>query len=109
MNDFELLQMAAKALGGVYEISRFGTPVVRYGPPGSNSFSVEEYGWRPLENDGDAFRLMVMLRMWEDCDDGICCVEKTEDHGGDVYAATRRAIVRGAAEFGKAKQKLEEQ
>lgn len=54
--------------------------------------------WNPLTNDGDAFRLAVKclpfytLRYsredWEKC-------------GEDGYAATRRAIVRAAAEIGR--------
>jgi hypothetical protein len=54
--------------------------------------------WNPLTDDGDAFRLAVKclpfytLRYsredWEKC-------------GEDGYAATRRAIVRAAAEIGR--------
>lgn len=57
--------------------------------------------WEPLADDGDAFRLMVRLRMWQDCDDDICCVEDPADHGGDDCKAARYAIVRGAAAFGE--------
>ena len=52
--------------------------------------------WNPLTDDGDAFRLMVALRLWRD-DPDICCVERVEDHNGDELSATRRAIVRAAA------------
>jgi hypothetical protein len=56
--------------------------------------------WEPLEDDGDAFRLMVALRAWQDCDDDICCVENPDDYDGDDCKAARHAIVRAAAEFG---------
>lgn len=57
--------------------------------------------WEPLDDDGDAFRLMVRFRMWQDCDDGICCVEDPKEHGGDECRAARYGIVRAAAEFGE--------
>lgn len=71
--------------------------------------------WRPKDDDGDALRLAVKLNMhviidgenshvrvyarsWAKVDDeyGTC------GFGSDPYAATRRAIVRAAAEIGKA-------
>ncbi len=93
-DDRELLELAAKAVG--------------YSPWGSNEegpiFLIEglPFNWNPLTDDGDAFRLMVKFRMWRECDDDICCVEDPEDHSGDEFAAVRRAIVRAAAEIGKA-------
>jgi hypothetical protein len=70
--------------------------------------------WNPLEDDGDAFRLMVALRAASieirfGCDNDSVQVETwanayDEDFGQDPDAATRRAIVRAAAEIGK-KQK----
>ena len=69
----------------------------------------------PLTDDGDALRLAVKLRIdfYEGVGDGpeawagyylpaftkqkFAC----EPHNGDPYAATRRAIVRAAAEIGK--------
>jgi hypothetical protein len=69
--------------------------------------------WSPLESDGDALRLAVKLniRVRADsysatCDwwagSGIDFRELTLDCEGDPYAATRRAIVRAAAEIGRA-------
>lgn len=66
--------------------------------------------WNPLIDDGDALRLAVGLRMevrigrqnhlaivsWGS---GLGCVEEVID--SDAYAATRRAIVRAAAEIGR--------
>jgi hypothetical protein len=67
--------------------------------------------WNPLIDDGDALRLAVKLKMSMVLDS---CgfkgkttwvrapqTEKTEYHESDPYAATRRAIVRAAAEIGK--------
>ena len=93
MTDREMLELAAKAAGiehlsGEYYVS------------GPELWDIErKRWWRPLTNDGDAFRLMVALRLWRD-DPDICCIERVEDHDGDAYAATRRAIVRVAAQIG---------
>ncbi len=61
--------------------------------------------WNPLADDGDALRLAVKLRMLVELDsyhamaDG--CVEDLAG-GQDPFAATRLAIVRAAAEIGRA-------
>ena len=87
MTDRELLELAAKA-------------VVNKSWHGNESYMRGFMStWNPLTNDADAFRLMVDLRLWRDNQD-ICCIERVEDHNGDAYAATRRAIVRAAAEIG---------
>jgi hypothetical protein len=68
--------------------------------------------WEPLSNDGDAFRLAVKLRL-DICrpaaSDKRVCVwvdhmgDFIEEHeGNDPCAATRRAIVRAAAQIGAA-------
>lgn len=69
--------------------------------------------WNPLTDDGDALRLAVKLNMHIQCDfDFLECpcvivygdwTSQTEK-GNDPYAATRRAIVKAAAEIGKAKE-----
>lgn len=75
--------------------------------------------WRPLTDDGDALRLAVKLNLHVgiDCESaGAVTIEWGFDQGGeadglieepapagrDDAAATRRAIVRAAAEIGKA-------
>lgn len=72
--------------------------------------------WNPLRDDGDALRLAVKLRIAVDYYERLHKTEcvcaawiygatggaEHEDLGGDPYAATRRAIVRAAAEIGKA-------
>lgn len=68
--------------------------------------------WNPLTDDGDALRLAVKLsihiRLWiyaceaEDNDGRSTGMIHASDCGGDVGAATRRAIVRAAAAIGEA-------
>ena len=82
-----------------------------------NDRELLEY-WNPLTDDGDALRLAVKLGMevWVDTHpDGCECTEAQSitystsknacrsivNHNNDPYAATRRAIVRAAAEIGK--------
>lgn len=71
--------------------------------------------WNPLADDGDALRLAVALEItpgkhedtivasrsasWRN---GAAQCSLWEPAGSDPYAATRRAIVRAAAEIGKA-------
>ncbi|WP_317915021.1 hypothetical protein [Cupriavidus sp. TKC] len=71
-----------------------------------------EFRWNPLVEDHDALRLAVKLRMriaidslpagtvmiYPDNRDSLCTQEIID---GDPYAATRRAIVRAAAEIGR--------
>jgi hypothetical protein len=68
--------------------------------------------WNPLTDDGDALRLAVKLGLSiqqgtykvavesipQEGDEYFGC---TESFNNDQYAATRRAIVRAAAEIGK--------
>jgi hypothetical protein len=72
----------------------------------------DKYVWNPLTDDGDALRLAVKLKMkvegWFngelECARADCkAALVSEPHSGDPYAATRRAIVRAAAEIGKTK------
>ena len=104
MTDRELLQFVAKAAGVYLEWD---------GPP--NQWQPMYYkgktyhSWNPLVDDGDAMRLAVKLDMDVEVllDQGITMIHtdtttsQTEPHNNDPYAATRRAIVRAAAEIGK--------
>jgi hypothetical protein len=98
MTDRELLELAAKAAG--LRVSRWRDPpmvaVVK-----DAAGELVQTNWNPLEYDADAFQLWVKLRLsvspeyvWE---------PPYEDGGTlrDPYAATRRAIVRAAAEIGR--------
>ena len=105
MTDKELLELAAKAAG------------ISIGPYYANHDAYlkepfqENIFWNPLTDDGDALRLAVKLELtigkpfehkialvW--LDDITSFAGNSEKEGG-IYAATRRAIVRAAAEIGK--------
>ena len=113
MSDEELLRYAAKAMGYVEPHS--------YRPKTNGLLWMSESGfpttWRPFDDDADAFKLLVQLRLglvhgWESFEekplatvwishDGQCLAEEIK--GDDPYAATRRAIVRAAAALGEPK------
>ena len=65
-------------------------------------------GWNPITDDGDALRLAVKLGLTLVVEsDMVFCRNQRSDkafceRGKDRYAATRRAIVRAAADIGKA-------
>jgi hypothetical protein len=108
MNDRELLELAAKALGGEIATGRWnGVSLHIY--TGEKS-----YVWNPLIDDGDALRLAVSLCIQVDPLPLSTFVgwtfvqgrqqrgkEIREHHDGDEMAATRRAIVRAAAYIGE--------
>ena len=74
--------------------------------------AMSEANWSPLTDDGDALRLAVKLGMKVMSDTGASMASATtelwsdegycEGFSMDPCAATRRAIVRAAAEIGKA-------
>jgi len=106
MNDRELLAMAAKAAG--YAIEQHQNAKVFSGL----YFSLKGETWNHLTDDGDNLRLAVKCVIdirFADCADdspivicGTGAIELAEGMAPDFYAATRRAIVRAAAEIGKA-------
>ena len=105
MNDRELLELAAKADGIEFDFCRpeLGGCQVRKG--------LVSGWWNPLDDDGDALRLAVSLRLSPimrtlgcDTTDLNGTAGAYEKWGGDPYAATRRAIVRAAAEIGRQMQ-----
>lgn len=115
--DRELLEWAAKAAG-------FGAP-----RSGNTCWTESEYPrksgkhgalwnyighmddaklWNPLTDDGDALRLAVMAGIDITVSGGNTAATSYKDSScfqeyadGDLMAATRRAIVRAAAEIGK--------
>lgn len=113
MTDRELLELAAKAAGyntghrWNRERLEMDTPVMAMVVHDSAGQLVST-GWNPLDDDGQALRLAVKL--------GICVVFMEDNdsvgaehsrHGVIIIEAmdnfgTRRAIVRAAAEIGKA-------
>jgi hypothetical protein len=108
MTDRELLELAAKAAG----IEHYGEHNAQGGLKTTGGW------WNPLTDDGDALRLAVKLEL------DVCIntpidrephthvigfvgnstdtIAVIEGRGDDPYAATRRAIVKAAAEIGRA-------
>lgn len=117
MKERELIELAALAAGyelskHIYESSKGVQKVQEYSCWDGDG--VMWGGWNPLANDGDAFRLMVKLgftvKVSTDapiknvtCFKGSGGASVMERIEGNEYAATRRAIVRAAAEIGKEK------
>lgn len=106
MTDLELLKLAAKAAGIEYTHSQgCGNALELVKPMGFQVY------WNPLTDDGDALRLAVKcnldIELQEDCvfANGfeVQNYQLFEWHKDDPYAATRRAIVRAAAEIGRNK------
>ena len=107
MTDRELLENAAKAAGIVIKEWDYGEPVV------DSTDGNYNFNWNPLTDDGDALRLAAMLGIsvsYDRLDQGVderrvFAVHfrgvEYEHLGTDPYAATRRAIVRAAAEIGR--------
>ena len=106
MTDRELLELAAKA-AEMNAKNWHDDAGVYVKDPIEGSFY-----WNPLTDDGDALRLAVKLRLtfsWDRFDDeDYATATPPHTHQGydcivdqDPYAATRRAIVRAAAEIGK--------
>ena len=97
-NDRELLELTAKAAG--IKISQWSNAQAGgFLPGGRGDF------WNPLTDDADALRLAVKLGLWVYCGKNISVDWNgklfEEPIGDDPYAATRRAIVRAAAEIGR--------
>ncbi len=97
--DRELLELAAKAAG----VDLWGKTYMD-----GNYFYGDNRRWAPLTDDGHALRLAVKLKLCFgpnfDGDLAVCFGDNgenvTEGFGADPYAATRRVIVRAAAELG---------
>lgn len=108
MDDRTLLERAAKAAAaaGMSVIQSEAGPQILQRKTADAEFYRQ---WAPLADDGDALRLAVKLHMsilsnetasWVAT--GMHQIVRAEEHhdGTDPYAATRRAIVRAAAEIG---------
>ena len=109
MSDRELLELAARAAGLSLDTDDNGNPVrVEW----FRGHLRNEYEWNPLTDDGDALRLAVklgidvqqfvvagMVEAWKHQHQAC-----GEYYSTDPYAATRRAIVRAAAEIGRSMQ-----
>ena len=112
MTDKELLELAAKA-AGIELTQGYGEPAWRCMFYQDENY--ECFYWNPIDDDGDALRLAVKLRIdvMTDCPNSVCIevpvgkkdnwiTECTKDDSFEnVLIATRRAIVRAAAEIGR--------
>jgi len=111
MTDRELLELAAKAAG--YTHYEYVENDYRDGRKVTGHYdSLLEVCINPLTDDGDALRLAVKLGLVIEIGyaaRGFLVVRTNTDNwkefreawGNDPYAATRRAIVRAAAEIGR--------
>ena len=112
MSDRELLELAAKAAGiDAHWGDGWQSHMMFRALPRPNSPLVANVEWNPITDDGDALRLAVKLAIdfkirngitWWDHQksDGVVSWGH-EPHNNDPLAATRRAIVRAAAEIGR--------
>lgn len=109
MTDEDLLKKAAKAACAMPYLDLSGEPTGIYQHPLEPGLLRESSGgWNPLIDDGDALRLAVQLSMefWIEgrtvnmkyIPERAVCNEYSELVGTDPYAATRRVIVRAAAD-----------
>jgi len=104
MSDRELLEFAAKAIGGIYDAGHI-----------SLNGGIDYQEWNPLLNGCDTLCLTVGLKIdLEFSGNRVFAFlpsdekqwrsrasEISTDHKGDLLSAARRAIVRAAAEIGK--------
>ena len=105
MNDRELLERAAKAAGIEYEWHPGCGDALHLTAPDATAIY-----WNPLIDDGDALRLAMkldLLLMPYPLDNAVRVTRLDQPDTivsfgtpPDPYAATRRAIVRAAAELG---------
>jgi hypothetical protein len=99
MTDRELLELAAKAAGLMTDGWHRDGGLAAW-MPGQESKTW--FNWNPLTDDGDALRLAVKLNLITGQDTAWHYHYGAElALGLDPYAATRRAIVRAAAEIGR--------
>ena len=109
MSERELLEAAAKAAGMTWLVWTPGaSPLVPY----EHRAQADNGHWNPLAYDGDALRLAVKLNLTCRFYFGNTCAQATVPGNPSAYvdvqntadpmAGARRAIVRAAAEIGRA-------
>ncbi len=125
--DKELLEMAARAAGYKVRWHERWDCFVHVEPHNIDNpptLAGQRQVWLPLTDDGDALRLAVQMSLRVECYTGVKIHPKygesnitdvysakyesialSESHNGDPCSATRRAIVRAAAEIGKSMTK----
>lgn len=117
MTDRELLELAAKAAGLEITWGKCAAHLNDYEYLGVTGPWISNSRWSPLTDDGDALRLSVKLNL-DILQDSVSSKDNAvevqgnfenvefqplawENRAPDPYAATRRAIVRVAAEIGR--------
>ena len=100
MTDRELLELAAKA-AGIKGFRYVNNEPIQGGYRTGLWSDLYEDCWNPLTDDGDALRLAVDCRLFEDEDfiTEVCAIWLYPSP--NKQAAVRRAIVRAAAEIGR--------
>ena len=106
MTDHELLELAAKAAGCTHVAAGRVCGIVGKNQYSGGLLCDNDLYWNPLRDDGDALRLAVKLGLTVEIlnrrmEPHTSCDGKEEEHRSDPCAATRRAIVRAAAEIGR--------
>jgi len=114
--DKELLELAAKAVGLELQWHKSALTGEALPSPTHYTPGCGHVYWSPLDDDGEALRLLNRLPFHtlyvseigatvfiphEPNTVGLKCDEYASEHGGNLDAATRRAITRAAAEIGK--------
>jgi len=115
MSDRELLEMAARAAGInlLWDGDNPKEVVQHWSGNPEDGGETRDYGWNPLDDDGAALRLAVDLQLLMNIGTEATFANNKvngeqdkwarEQHkDSDPLTATRRAIVRAAAEIGKA-------
>ena len=108
MSDRELLELAADAMKSVGDPNFYNYDVVSDEAVclelGCRRGAITSY-WKPLTDDGDAFRLAVKIYMFDgslfDLFLKFRLEEVLNDSGRSEEEIARRAIVRAAAEIGR--------
>lgn len=103
MTDRELLELAAKAAGIKTRKPHYTDALMVEKNTGG---CIAVVSWNPLTDDGDALRLAVKLKLFPQMAImgslvGFDEMDIFEPFSPEPQAATRRAIVRAAAEIGK--------
>lgn len=114
MNDRELLEYAAKAIGYVIDDhepnSSYGTWVHESGDELDKYGEYPQFKWNPRNNNGDSLRLAVKLGIWVEPSHDQMTLTAFSIHnqrtftarsGVDIYDATRQVILRAAGVIGK--------
>lgn len=100
MTDYELLEKAARAAG--FDVIQCVETENHCGLDVQLGEERPIFSWNPLNDDGEALRLAVKLKIFPEVmvmgySVGFDEWDIMEDFTVDQYAATRRAIVRAAA------------